>query len=120
MSAPDEVGKNLVSAASPVEGRDRTTVQIQRTVQRLAQLQARRALAEMRRVAQARARARKRDARRHQELGAAIESAGFSDWPGVDVMGLLLVARDHFGEAETARKLMRDRARQASQHVPTR
>lgn len=33
-------------------------------------------------------------------------------------MGLLLVARDHFGDAESTRKLMRERARQADRVTP--
>jgi hypothetical protein len=83
-----------------MEGVDRHAALIQRTVHRLAQLQARRALSDMRRAAQANARARRR--------------------PPADIMGLLLVARDHFGDADTTRKLMRERAAQATQAVPQR
>lgn len=113
MSLPTDVNAHA-------EGADRNTALIQRTVQRLAQLQARRALADMRKATAARARARRNDARRHQELGAAIDGAGFADWPPADIMGLLLVGRDHFGEADTARKLMRERAALATQAVPQR
>lgn len=88
---------------------------IGRATQRLAQLQARRMLKDMRLASAARTRARKLVARRRFELGEAIDRAGFEDWAAADVVGLLLVAKDHFGDAESARKLMRERARQSPQ-----
>lgn len=92
-------------------------VRIQRATDRLTQLQARQKLKDMRLAAAARTRERKLVARRRFELGQAIDRAGFEGWAAADVMGLLLVARDQFGDAETARRLMRERAGQGSQHV---
>lgn len=97
---------------------DPLTARIGRATERLAQLQARQKLKQLRLASAARTRERKLVARRRFELGEAIDKAGFSDWSAVDVMGLLLVARDQFGDADAARRLMRERARQAPQVRP--
>ena len=94
---------------------DPIAARIERATSRLAQLQARRMLKDMRLASAARVQARKLATRRRFELGEAIDRAGFADWAAADVMGLLLVARDQFGDAETARSLMRERARQGAQ-----
>lgn len=98
---------------------DPITARIERATSRLAQLQARRMLKDMRLASAARTRTRKLVARRRFELGEAIDRAGFADWAAADVMGLLLVARDQFGDADAARKLMRERAKQGLQHIST-
>lgn len=94
------------------------SARIDRATERLAQLQVQRMLKQMRLAAAARVRERKLVARRRLELGEAIDRAGFADWSTIDVMGLLLIARDRFGDAETARRLMRERAAQAPQVTP--
>jgi hypothetical protein len=93
---------------------------IQRAGQRLAQLQARDALRRMRLATQARARARRQEARRKYELGEAVLLAGLVDWQAAELVGLLLDGKDRFGTSPTMRLALRKRgAEHVSGHTKT-
>ena len=76
---------------------------IERAGQRLAQLQARLALRDMRRAAKTRASVRRQTARRKYELGEAVLIAGLVDWQAAELVGLLLDGKDRFGSSPTMR-----------------
>lgn len=78
---------------------------IERASARLVQLQAREALAEMRRKTQTNAKVRRMSARRRYELGEAVADAGLETWSKAEITGLLRRAKDEFGESELTRKL---------------
>lgn len=90
-------------------GTDAIAAKIERATQRVAQLQARRALREMRLATMARARARKHDARRKYELGESVLLAGLVDWQAAELVGLLLDGKDRFGASPTMRMGLRKR-----------
>jgi IS30 family transposase len=96
-----------------------TSTKIQRATMRLAQLQARQALQEMRQKSQARARERRHGIQQRQALGEAVVRAGLGDWSCEEIAGLLMSAKAHFGTSDTARKLLAQRAAQPQQYVPT-
>ena len=93
---------------------------IGRATTRLAQLQARQLLQDMRKAPAARARERKLVARRRFVHGEAVETAGLGDWSNMEVLGLLLLARQHFGESTTSRRLMEARAQDHMDGRPVR
>jgi hypothetical protein len=93
--------------------KDSTAAKVQRAAARLAQLQARQALQELREQNREKALARLREERVRQELGGAVVRAGLGDWAGDEIAGLLLAGIDHFGTTETARALMRRRGQGA-------
>lgn len=88
---------------------DALTAKIERSQKRKAQLQAQRALRELRLATIERARARKRTARRKHELGESVLLAGLVDWQAAELVGLLLDGRDRFGASPTMRMALRKR-----------
>ena len=88
---------------------DAISAQIERATKRVAQLQARRALREMRRATVARARARKLDARRKYQLGESGLLAGLADWQPAELVGLMLDGKERFGASPTMRMGLRKR-----------
>lgn len=83
---------------------------IERAQARLVQLQAREALMEMRRKTQAQGKARREQARRRMALGQVIDEAGMADWSKAELSGLLIRAREHFGDSEATRRMLAHRA----------
>jgi len=90
-------------------GIDALTAKIERSTKRTAQLQAQRALREMRLAAIERARARKHAARRRYELGETVLLAGLVDWQAAELVGLLLDGKDRYGSSPTMRLGLRKR-----------
>lgn len=77
---------------------------------RLATLKSRQLLRELQLEQRARELIRKRDARRRWELGTAILEAGFGEWHALEVVGVLLDAKERFGDSPTQRLAVRIRA----------
>lgn len=90
-------------------GLDALTAKIERSARRTAQLQAQRALREMRLATIERVRARKRAARQRYELGDSVLLAGLVDWQAAELVGLLLDGKDRFGASPTMRMGLRKR-----------
>ena len=65
---------------------------------RLATLKSRQLLRELQLEQKARELIRKRDARRRWELGTAILEAGFGEWHALEVVGVLLEAKERIGD----------------------
>lgn len=77
---------------------------------RLATLKSRQLLRELQLEHQARELLRKREARRRWELGTAILEAGFGEWHALEVVGVLLEAKERIGDSPTQRLAVRIRA----------
>ncbi len=77
---------------------------------RLATLKSRQLLRELQVEQRAKELARKRDARHRQEIGAAVLEAGFGDWHALEVVGVLLDAKERIGDSPTQRLAVRLRA----------
>lgn len=90
--------------------REHARAKIERAQARLVQLQAREALAEMRRKTQARSKARRQHARHRFELGEVVEEAGLGSWSKAELTGLLMRARDQFGDSDLTRKMLQAHA----------
>lgn len=85
---------------------DHLRAKLDRATKRVVQLQAQQALVEMRRKTQEQAKSRREQARRRFELGEAVAAAGLADWSKAELTGLLLRAKDQFGESEVTRKML--------------
>lgn len=92
--------------------RDHARAKIERAASRLAQMQAREALLEMRRQSTADARAKRLEARRRFEMGQAIDDAGLGSWSKAEVTGLLLRAKDKFGDSSLTRSMLAAHAKE--------
>lgn len=77
---------------------------------RLATLKSRQLLRELQFEQRARELIRKRDARRRWEIGTAVLEAGFGDWHALEVVGVLLEAKERIGDSPTQRLAVRIRA----------
>lgn len=77
---------------------------------RLATLKSRQLMRELQFEQRARELIRKRDARRRWELGTAILEAGFGEWHALEVVGVLLEAKERIGDSPTQRLAVRIRA----------
>lgn len=72
---------------------DQLKAQIERSTQRLAQLQARELIAQHRTEAKDRAAARRADAHRRSVMGGLVIASGCSDLPPGEIVGALLAYR---------------------------
>lgn len=86
--------------------REHARAKLERAQARVTQLQAKEALAEMRIRTQAAARVRRMKARRRFELGEVVEEAGLGSWSKGELKGLLMRARDQFGDSDLAKKML--------------
>lgn len=86
--------------------KQRVQAKIARAEARLAQLHAREALRQMRKASVEQARARRHHAKRRYELGEAVAEAGLEGWSKAELTGLLMRARDQFGESELTRRML--------------
>lgn len=86
------------------------TGKIERAATRLSQLHARNALRQMREEAQNEARQRQLHERRRGMLGDAVMEGGLGEWAADEVLGLVLLARERFGQNDTTRKMLREHA----------
>lgn len=77
---------------------------------RLATLKSRQLMRELQLEQRARELIRKRDARRRWEIGTAVLEAGFGDWHALEVVGVLLEAKERIGDSPTQRLAVRIRA----------
>ena len=71
------------------QGSDRMASQVERAAKRLAQLQARRSLQEMRLATREKERARRAVVRRQMQIGSAVVEAGFGDWEPATIIACL-------------------------------
>lgn len=89
---------------------DRLANQLLQTTQKLARIQARRLLREQRVAMKARMKERRSAMRRRLELGDVVIRAGFGEWSTMELLGLLLEARDHFPGTPETLTALRQRA----------
>jgi hypothetical protein len=87
---------------------------VQRASVRLAQLQARQAMQELRQQAKQRERARRQDIARRLALGDAVIQAGLGEWTPDEIAGLLTRAKDKFGCSDVTRRILGGHAVDAS------
>ena len=71
------------------QGSDRMAAQVERAAKRLAQLQARRSLQEMRWATREKERARRAAVRRQMQIGSAVVEAGYGDAPLSEIVRML-------------------------------
>jgi len=88
---------------------DKLTERVASATERLAKLKARQLLREMRTEHQAKRLARRTDLRRRLDLGGAVLTAGCGDFVMVEVIGLLLDAKERIGNSPTMRLAARKR-----------
>lgn len=88
---------------------DKLTERVANATQRLAALKARQLLRELRAEHQAKQRARRNELRRRFDFGAAVLTAGCGEFAAVEVIGLLLDAKQRIGTSPTMRLAARKR-----------
>lgn len=94
--------------------RQHLQAKLDRASKRVVQLQAQQALMEMRRQTKELAKARQEQIRRRLELEAAVAEAGLADWSKAELAGLLMRARDQFGDSQANRRIL---AQWADEHT---
>lgn len=99
---------------------ERATERVMRSSQQLARQIAGQLLQEKRAKAHARKRARELELRRKLQLGAAVISAGLSEWDITEVRGVLLEAKERVGRSPTMRMAARKRGEQQAFGTATR
>jgi hypothetical protein len=99
-----------------MEATERLRAQIDRSTQRLAQLQARELIFAQRNAVRIRQASRRAETRRKIELGAFVIAAGAGDLDGREIVGALLSYRDKVGDPQQ-RELFK---RQGSVHLAAR
>jgi hypothetical protein len=91
---------------------DKLTERVASATERLAALKARQLLRELRAEHQAKRRARRNDVRRRLDLGGAVLTAECGDFTLVEVIGLLIDAKERLGPSPTMMLAMKKKGQE--------